>query len=214
MPDHLGEAYYLDVRVGPMLVLLVLVGLARGAEAAPAWPESSAAVWAGGCLALLVALLNLVYLEHRVTPEQAWFSRYRALLGALPQHGRVLPIYTAHKQGGLLPFFHADSFVVIDRAGLTPYLFTGDRGFPMKYFRYTDRPYAPDEEWYSQHSPVDWSQVAKQYEYLVVTKPFDPQRISVPTQIAAENDVAVVLSLRNAAHASVVSAAASWWRGR
>jgi hypothetical protein len=29
-----------------------------------------------------------------------------------------------------------------------PYLFSGDRGDPMKYFRYRTRPYWPEEDWY------------------------------------------------------------------
>ena len=140
-------------------------------------------------------------------------SRYRALLTALPQHSRVLPIYTAHKQGGVAPFLHAGAYIVIDRAGFIPYLFSADRGDPMMYFRYLQRPYAPHEEWYRRQDPtftpsdpsgappdqdvesVDWTQVASDYQYLIISKPFDRSRILVGGRTVAENEVAAVLSI-------------------
>src|SRR6185312_699088 len=47
-----------------------------------------------------------------------------------------------------MPYVHAASFVVIDRGGMTPYLFGGDDGDPMIYFRYRHRPYEPKWMWY------------------------------------------------------------------
>jgi hypothetical protein len=109
-------------------------------------------------------------------------------------------VYTPHRQGGILPFLHSGEFAVIDRASETPYLFSGDHGDAMKYFRYRNRPYAPDDEWYHRSDPdapaVDWNQVASQYQYLVVTKPFDSRRIPVDGRVLAENEVAAVLALR------------------
>jgi hypothetical protein len=67
----------------------------------------------------------------------------------------------------------------------------------MKYFRYVHRPAAPDELWYRARwdSTVDWVQVARQYQYLLIIKPFDPDRIRTRTRTVAENDAAALLAV-------------------
>jgi hypothetical protein len=59
----------------------------------------------------------------------------------------VLPVFTA-PQVTVLPLPHASAFVLLDRDGLTPYLFAGNLGDPMSYFDYRKTPYAPVEQWY------------------------------------------------------------------
>jgi hypothetical protein len=200
MPDQYGEASLIDVRVCAALILFVVVGCVRTLEPAP---RRSPVLWAAGGLAALVVLINLAYLGKHLGENEVWMSRYRALLTAIPQHSRVLPVYTRHTQGGIHPFLHAQAFVVIDRAGLVPYLFSADLGDPMRYFRYLHRPYAPEEEWYNARDPVlagvDWKQVADQYQYLVVMKPFDPARLPLASRIVAENEVATVLAVNRPA---------------
>jgi hypothetical protein len=110
----------------------------------------------------------------------------------------VLPVYTEETTGVPLKGLHAASFAVIDRQALIPYLFTGDRGSPMKYFRYLHRPYAPDELWYRDRkdSTVDWTEIQREYPYLLVMKPFDAERIRIKTRTLAENDAAALLATR------------------
>jgi hypothetical protein len=104
-----------------------------------------------------------------------------------------LPVNTKHLEGAVRPFLHVDSFLVIDRHGLSPYLFSGNGGYPMKYFRYAHWPYAPDDDWYNSNGAVDWRQVGCSYDYLLVTKPYDPNRIGLSTTALAENASAVLL---------------------
>jgi hypothetical protein len=137
-------------------------------------------------------------------------NRYRAVLAGISEHSHVLPVYTAPKEGITRPFLHAASFAVIDRNAWIPYLFSANVGSPMKYFRYVDRPYAPHELWYlartksdarlpfdSDVSPdVDWKQVAAHYQYLLVTKPYDPAYIPIANRVVSENAVAALLALQ------------------
>ncbi len=80
------------------------------------------------------------------------------------------------------------SYLVMDRAALMPYLFSGDGGHPMEYFRYRHKPYAPMERWYNAEVavPVDWDAIACSYEYLLIDKPYDAARIPILTSVVAE----------------------------
>jgi hypothetical protein len=89
------------------------------------------------------------------------------------------------------------SFALIERHALIPYLFSGDRGSPMKYFRYAHRPYAPDGFWYqfSLDRDVDWKEVRQNYRYLLMMKSFTASRILIKTHTVAENDAAALLAI-------------------
>jgi hypothetical protein len=90
------------------------------------------------------------------------------------------------------------SYAVTDRAALEPYLFSGDAGHPMKYFRYRQRPPAPPQRWYNAGipEPVDWRAIACSYDFLLIDKPYDPARIEVRTSPVAENASAALLAIR------------------
>jgi hypothetical protein len=85
----------------------------------------------------------------------------------------------------------------MDRAALEPYVFAGDNGNPMKYFRYIHRPYDPTEVWYGDipRPPIDWNAIARDYDFLVITKPFDPAALAVPTRTMTENSSAALLAI-------------------
>ncbi len=89
------------------------------------------------------------------------------------------------------------AFASIDRDAIVPYLQTGDTGNPQKYLRYRHRPYAPDQLWYGNRPPgsVEWGRVACEYRFLLVTKPFDPARLSLATAVTAENSSASLLAI-------------------
>jgi hypothetical protein len=76
-------------------------------------------------------------------------------------------------------------------------MFSGDRGSPMKYFRYLDRPYAPPNDWYRASPPmeVDWREIACSHEFVLITQPFDAQRIGVSGSIAAQNSSGTLLEI-------------------
>ncbi len=196
LPHEQAEASYIDVRALAFVPLFIVLGLLNlplcqsGAVARPHF----AATW----LAAALAFANLSYLTYHFREDEAWMARYRAVVANIPEHACVFPVYTAIHQRSIYPKLHAASFAVIERHALIPYLFSGDLGSPMKYFRYAHRPYAPGELWYRARldSQVDWQQVHESYQYLLIMKPFGPSRIPLKTRTVAENDAAVLLVLQ------------------
>jgi hypothetical protein len=86
---------------------------------------------------------------------------------------------------------------VIDRHALTPYLFSGDRGNPTKYFRDRNRLYARHELSYQSRldRDLDWKEVSRNYRYLLVMKPFQTARFLVRTRTVAENATAALMAI-------------------
>ncbi len=85
----------------------------------------------------------------------------------------------------------------MDRAASEPYVFAANNGNPMKYFRYSHPPYDPPEDWYGQlpRPALDWQQVAQDYDFVLVTKPYDPAVLALPTRPLAENSTATLLQI-------------------
>jgi hypothetical protein len=148
-------------------------------------------------LAAGIAVLNLVYLNLHLRELDGWLARYRDVVSAIPPGTYVLPIYTNERERPIKSTLHAAAFSTIDRGAIIPYLFSGDQGEPMRYFRYKHRPYSPEETWYVEPAPegVDWHQVACTYGFLLVMKPYDPGRLSIETRPIAGNDAAALLAI-------------------
>jgi hypothetical protein len=196
LPYEQAEASYIDVRALALVPLFMVLGLLN----LPLRQSGAVARtnFAAIGLAAALALANVVYLAHHFREDDAWMAQYRAVVANIPEHGSVFPVYTATHQRSIYPKLHAAAFAVIERHALIPYLFSGDLGSPMKYFRYAHRPYAPNELWYraSQDSKTDWKQVHESYQYLLIMKPFAPSRIPLKTRTVAENDAAALLALQ------------------
>jgi hypothetical protein len=127
-----------------MLMLVVACLNVPGAHAS----GRSFGTWPVLGLAFLLALINFAFLVRHVGKNEALIAQYRAVGAAVPRGSYVLPVHTIPKDGEIRPLLHAGGYLVIDRGAIIPYLFSGDRGDPMKYFRYHKRPYWPDEQWY------------------------------------------------------------------
>jgi hypothetical protein len=195
LPFEQTEASYIDVRA---LALVPFFGILGLLSLPPSTAPSTSRLNAPAiCLAAAVACINLGYLGFHFQRERVWLAQYRALVADIPANSTVLPVFTEEHTGNLLRHLHAASFAVIDRHALTPYLFSGDNGSPMKYFRYVHRPYAPEELWYPslKDGRVDWLQVSRVYQYLLITKPFEPERIRISGRTVAENDAAALLAV-------------------
>jgi hypothetical protein len=193
LPVGYADAWWVDVRASEMATLfLVIAFLTLPDEEAPTRHVTHS-------LALLIAaalvLSNLAYLTKNMSRDKAWITDYRQIVAGVPDGAKVLPINTKHLEGAVRPFLHVDSFLVIDRHGLSPYLFSGNGGYPMKYFRYVHRPYAPDDDWYNSNGAVDWQKIGCAYRYLLITKPFDASRIGVQTTMVIENSSAALLDV-------------------
>lgn len=199
LPAALGDPTYIDVRAIPWFPIFAVIWCASLFTQSNAVNDMGSRTALAGVTVLLAA--NLLYICVHLSAERTWLGQYRALLTALPGSAFVLPVYTGGHSVAGRPNLDANAFVVIDRYGVEPYLFAGDQGQPMKYFRYRNRPYAPDKLWYSivPPGPVDWSSVACAYDFLLVMNPYNAARIGLPTRTVAENSSATLLALDRAA---------------
>jgi len=186
MPFNTERVWLVDARMIPMVAVFVICAclLYR--------PESAAEFRSYALPLVLAAALavgNLAYLTRHLQKDHEWMSAYRTVVAEIPLRAKVLPVYTRPAGELVAPLLHAASYVVIDRNGDIPYLFSGNIGHPMRYFRYIKRSYSPSETWYqdSDLGPEVWRQIACTYDYLLVMKPFDRKRIRVAATIIAES---------------------------
>jgi hypothetical protein len=195
LPMGYSEAFYVDTRPLPpasFFFICACLSLPRPTPSVRARREPVALL-----LACVLAIANIAYLTHHFTAERAWVSQYRSIVAQLPLHARVLPIYTYGGEGPVVPFLHTSSYISMDRAAIEPYVFAADNGNPMKYFRYAHLPYDPPEVWYGEipRPALDWRAVERDYDFLLVTKPYDPRVLGVPTKPLADNSTATLLAI-------------------
>jgi hypothetical protein len=225
LPRQLQFASFIDIRALPFIALfLIFAVLHLPPESSQGKEFSAPSVLA---LATLLGIGNLAYLMLYVGQDNVWIARYRGIVQLIPEGASVLPVYSLPMVTSM-PFVHAASFVVLDRGGMTPYLFGGDDGDPMLYFRYRSRPYEPKwnwydaqrlrslaarmraaglplssqlirtdgrKPWYEKTAAPQWQRVACDYEFILVTRPFDPALIGVTTHTIAANESAALLKL-------------------
>lgn len=204
LPVYYGDPGYLDVRalvLVPPFIAFACAQLADGRLAGEN-PDSRGSLPAFATattvtLALVLAFGNLVYLARGLRNDGDWLAKYREVVAAIPARANVLPVRTWAQVGHWAKYAHIESFVVTDRDAIVPTLFSGDRGQPMTYFRYLHRHYEPPYDWYLQSQPesVDWNAVACDYDFLLLIKPFDPDRIRLHTEMKAENSTAALLAI-------------------
>jgi hypothetical protein len=195
LPIGYSEAWYVDTRPLPVVALfLIFACLALPRTRASAQTRRAAAAV---FLAALLAIGNLAYLTRHFISDRAWVARYRSVVAAIPLHGRAFPVFTHGREGAVVPFLHVDGFVTIDRAAVGPYVFAGDNGNPMKYFRYIHRPYDPPLTWYGDvpQGSVDWEAVARDYDFVILTKPYVAGAVGLPTRTVAENSSAALVAI-------------------
>jgi len=196
LPIGYAEAYYVDTRPLPLAsFFFVAACLALPRPDPVTHPRREQLAF---FLAALLAVTNLAYLARHFVAESAWVAKYRSVVAAIPVHGRVLPVYTHGGEGSVVPYLHVSGYVSMDRAAVEPYVFAGDNGNPMKYFRYLHRPYDPAETWYGEipRPPIDWHTVARDYDFVVITKPFNPAALTLATRTVTENSSAALLAIQ------------------
>lgn len=196
LPLGYSEAFYVDTRPLPLASFFFICACLslphRDAATTSARREPAALL-----LAAVLGVCNIAYLTHHFIAEREWVSRYRSVAAALPFHARVLPVYTYGGEGAVVPFLHTSGFLSIDRAAIEPYVFAAENGNPMKYFRYTRLPYDPPEVWYGAipRPRLNWQAVARDYDFLLVTKPYEPGVLELPTRIVTDNSTAALLAI-------------------
>ena len=188
-PPVVGGVFYSDVRPLHYALLFLLVAGVRSAELYPSVARTQFAS------AVIVALANLIYVAVYMLPQNLAMERYRSLTASIPRGAKVLPIDTLPLRH-YRPFLHAGAYATSDHSALTPYIFAADIVPNMPYFEYRERPsYAPYESWYSLNTKVSWSQVVREYQYMLVTVPWTARRIPVSYTVVSQNDVAALLRL-------------------
>jgi hypothetical protein len=195
LPIGYSEAFYVDTRPLPLVSFFLICACLSLPRPDPVARARREPVALG--LAVLLAVGNLAYLTHHFAAERIWTDQYRAVAAALPLYARVLPVYTHGGEGAVVPFFHVSGYISVDRAGVEPYVFAGNNRNPMKYFRYLNQPYEPAEEWYGEipRPKLDWQAVARDYDFILITKPYDPKALRVPTRTITENSSATLLAI-------------------
>jgi hypothetical protein len=188
LPEAQGAIWAIDNRA---LSFAWLWGALLAAYAAPrlGWTRTLVVV------ASVVALVNVLYLSQRLAPIDAFMRDYRAELAELPRGATVLPVTTRPKRGFTNQTAHAALFATIDRDAIVPYIFSGDVGMPMQYFRFRDRPAAPWQFWYQFAMPPEGGAAAiGAYSYLLVEQPVDWRRLPVSGRVLSRNAaVAIVM---------------------
>jgi hypothetical protein len=153
LPQFYSDSAFVDVRaLAPALIMVILACLNVPGAGSSGRAFNS---WTAIALAASLALFNLCYLIRHVGQHERELAAYRSLGDEVPMGSYLLPIHTLAKDGELRPMLHAAGYLVADRNVITPYLFSGDRGDPMKYFRYRSRPYWPEEDWYAARKSWD-----------------------------------------------------------
>ncbi len=199
LPSEVHDTQYVDIRAVPMITLLLLFSCLRLPT-----EDSTGQVfgnWRALGLAALLAVVNLAYVMVPLASNDAWIRRYRAVVASIPKGVYVLPIHTETRQPHLL---WVASHVILDRDAVIPYLFGVNSGDPMTYFRYKRPRYAPNIQWYREqfqggpeamNSAVNWNRVACNYDFLLITMPFDAAFIHVPVVKVTSNDAAALLAI-------------------
>jgi hypothetical protein len=198
MPRASGGVADVDNRALPYALLFLIFAGATAATASQALSRAQFVI------AAAVACLNLAFLASQMLPQDQAMSRYRMIARAIPGGARVLPVNTRNAIGRYQPFIHAGCYATGESGAVTPYLFTGNWTPAQSYFLYRNRPYAPSGYWYvgsndadEASSQVNWARVQREYDYLLVTLPWDQARVPVNYRVVASNEVVALLSLRN-----------------
>jgi hypothetical protein len=192
-PPVIGGVFYSDVRALPYVLLFLIIAGVRCAE-----PDRGVRR-AQFALALIVALANLVYIAVYMLPQNVAMQRYKDLTASIPRGAKVLTVDTLPLHP-YRPLLHAGAYATLNRCALTPYIFAADNVPNMPYFEYLQRPsYVPHESWYSLKTRVSWDRVVREYQYMLVTVPWTPEKIPVSYTVVTQNDAAALLRLQGSA---------------
>ena len=173
MPVGMGSTYHLDERALPYLLAMLALLACASPGVSPRAEQLAVAA------AILLGAANLVYLYRGFAAQNARAREVLAVYRELPEGKRVFPVATIPNAGRMQPFPNLGNLYIPLRRGLAGYVQGADNNNPMRHFAYRQRPYAPDYFWYTRRTlECDWSRVLRDYDYVVVTKPYDRARLA------------------------------------
>jgi hypothetical protein len=191
LPIGMAAGWYIDERLLPFFFIpLFILALSILETSAPEAKRIKSLIAACG----LLAAGNLASLAMFLPAQNREVGQYREALRAIPAGRTILPVDTRRADGRTRPLLHADSLYAADRGGYTPYLFSAKTGGgPAGYFSDLSPIYRPDQNWYQTNTAPDWEKVTRTYDYVIVTKPWRPERIDhTRLELLYENAVATV----------------------
>jgi len=192
LPVGMAAAYDIDGRALPFLFSYLILLVFQQVK----FPDRALPSLRAG--AFLLALGNLVYLGWYLEKHNHRLVAFNQLLASIPRGASVLPVATAPDEGRIQTGLHNGALYSAVGEGLTPYIFSSAHGQPVTYFHYRRFPQAPLIFWYLRKLPVNWPQIAGDYQFLVIAKPFDRSRLELPgLEVLAENESGTVFAINS-----------------
>ena len=195
LPFGLGGIFYVDERALLFFFIpMLMLSLRLFEDAVPGSGQVTSLLVA--CAVL--AAVNLGALALFLPRQNHEVALYREALRSIPARKTVLPIHTRHRDGNTYPLRHAGSFYAVDRDGYVPYFFSQENASgPAGYFTDLSPIYRPPQSWYMGKGEPDWGRVARAYDFVVITKPWNVRRIDRGRlELYFENEVATVFRVR------------------
>ncbi len=152
LPDEIGESWDIDIRVIPVVfvVLLLVAQVGRRHRIL-------------GAIGLLLVLARLGDTAYNFSAKQPELARLDAVIQSIPRDSTVLPLINEHDEEDFLerPWVHFWAYAVIERGTRAPYLFdlpgqTTLRIVPRAYI--PARPLADNE--------IDFDRVRRDYDFV------------------------------------------------
>jgi hypothetical protein len=194
LPVGWGAGYYVDMRFLPFFFIPLLM-FALGSLESSGADRRQIALLAVACCVLATA--NLASLAWFLPRQNGDVGLYRQAIDTIPAGRMVLPIDTGLAEGRTRPLLHAGSLYEVDRGGYTPYVPSANRGGPAAYFLELSSSYRPELDWYVSSEAPDWEELMETYDYVIVTKPWRPERIDLSRlELQYENPAASVFRMR------------------
>ena len=196
LPQAQGQAWDVDVRMLPFMAYFLLLWLLSSGKPAQSSSGSVVGFLQPGRVLFGTCWVSLLVLLIQIWPYNLEAHEYWEALKRIPEHQVVLAVSTHPYFGRLLPLHHEGNLYAAFREGVAPDVFSSENAaFPF----FTPRePYAPPPSlWYVRNLPTPkWKSLDLRYDYLVVSKPFDPARLPRPAPpVFTENDAVVVYRL-------------------
>ncbi|MFN8390980.1 MAG: hypothetical protein U0136_11885 [Bdellovibrionota bacterium] len=176
LPGDMPPALEVDQRALPFACIFCCLFAVRAASA------SLRARWEIQAWCLALSVLNLVYISSFLLNANRELTEYVSALGRVPRGQHLVSISTRPPLGRLDIGTHQAELYNVLGGGIAPELFAENTaGDQFSYFRYLRDWYSPGRFWYQrkQDGTVRWDLIVSQYQYLIVTKPFDRERLKI-----------------------------------
>lgn len=148
---------------------------------------------------IMAALLNLVYLAVFLLPANRHVGAYVDAVLRIPEKKVVLPVLTRSATGRLDVNHRSAERYIVERDGTVPTFFDEDSlSARLDYLEGRRRYYTPPLRWYTAREAVDWRRVREEYDYILIEKPFEMERLrSIRVEPYYENNAAAVFLIKH-----------------